>query len=257
MKEIIFAIILGIVQGLTEFLPISSSGHLMLLQEIFGITQNNLFLSVMLHLGTLLAVVIYYFKDLVGLLKPQNHKGIWLLFVATLPSAIAGLLLEDFISTKFKNIYLCFGFLFTALLLLLADYIYKKRQVKKELNSLCALTMGFGQCIALFPAISRSGTTISFGMIFGADKSKCANFSFLLSIPIILGSVVLEFFKINDFSVSIPSIMCGIIASFFAGLFSIKVMLKFVKGNNFKWFIIYLFALSATNFVNYFIYPIW
>lgn len=257
MKEILFAIILGIIQGLTEFLPISSSGHLMLLQEIFGITSDNLFLSVILHLGTLLAVVIFYFKDLIGLLKPQNSKGIWHLFVATLPACIVGLFLEDVIAKKFKNMYLCFGFLFTAILLIVADVIYKKHKNKKDLTTKSALIMGLGQCIALIPAISRSGTTISCGMIYGTNKEQCANFSFLLSIPIILGSVVLESFKINTISIGFTSVMCGIIASFVAGMFSIKVMLKVLKKNNFKWFAVYLLLLSALNFVNYFIVPIW
>lgn len=257
MREIIEIIILGIVQGLTEFLPVSSSGHLLLLQEIFGLTENTLFVTIILHLGTLVAVVIYYFKDLVSLLKPENHKTIWWLIIATLPAVIVGFTLGDLFENATGSKLLAFTFLFTAIILILGERLNKKYTLKGEFNSRSALAMGLFQCIALTPGISRSGSTIFGGIVTKKQPNTIAKFSFFMSIPIILGSLILELFKVELVSINWLALIFGFISSLASGLLAIKLMIKVIGRCNFKWFSLYLTILSFVCFIQNFIYPIW
>lgn len=259
MKEIILTIILGIVQGLTEFLPVSSSGHLTLLQEIFGIGGDALFTTVALHFGTLCAVIVYYFKDLCGLLKKENHKTIWLLVIATIPAGIMMLLLNNVIESVFSTSkFLCFGFLLTAILLLVADYAGKKIAEHKPLTVKSALIMGLAQSMAIFPGISRSGSTITSGLVIAkGERKSVADFSFFMSIPIILGSTIFELFTVDFSNINIVATIFGVIAAFITGYLAIKFMLKLIGKCNFKWFSLYLFILSIITFINGFIVPIW
>ena len=257
MKEIIEAIILGIVQGLTEFLPVSSSGHLLLLQEIFGITENTLFTTIVLHLGTLLAVVIYYFKDLVGLLKPQSHKTIWHLFVATIPACIVGLFLDDFFSSLGTSKVLAITFSLTAIMLLGTEIFVKKQNAQKPIDTKTALICGLTQCIALTPGISRSGSTICGGLLSKANPTEVAKFSFFMSIPVILGSLILELFKVELISLNWLALGFGFMASFISGLLAIKIMMKIIGKCNFKWFSVYLFIISSLCIIQNFVIKIW
>ena len=258
MREILLTIILGIVQGLTEFLPVSSSGHLTLLQDIFGFSQeNSLFLTVALHLGTLGAVVVYYFKDLLGLFKKENHKIILWLVLATIPAGITMIFLKDLVASSVINNYLCFGFLLTAILLLVAEYVGKKITAPKDLTWKTALIMGCAQSVAIFPAISRSGSTITAGVVSGVERNQVAKFSFFMSIPIILGSAVFECFDANWGEINIVATLCGVVAAFISGYLAIKFMLKLIGKCNFKWFSLYLFLLSIITFLDSFIVNIW
>ena len=251
MREILFAIILGIVQGLTEFLPISSSGHLTLLQDIFGITENNLFLTVMLHLGTLFAVVVYYFKDLKSLLKPANFNKVWWLFVATIPACLVGFFLNDFLTNTLPKLSLPFCFFISGIFIIFSEIFYKKQTKKKPLNTKNALVIGLVQCVALLPGVSRSGSTISAGLLCKVHKEEVANFSFLLSVPIILGSVILQLFETNLANINWLAILFGMFFAFLSGLFAISLMLKVVKKSNLKWFGFYLLIISCLSMIYY------
>lgn len=259
MKEIFLTIILGIVQGLTEFLPVSSSGHLTLLQEIFGLTANTLFTNVALHFGTLCAVVVYYFKDLCGLLKKENHKTIWQLVIATIPAGITMLIFNDLIEDVFSSSkFLCFGFLITAIVLLIADYVGKKIANHKPITAKTALLMGLAQSIAILPGISRSGSTITTGLtIAKGERKQIADFSFFMSVPIIAASTLFEAFTADYSNINIVATLFGVLAAFITGYLAIKFMLKLIGKCNFKWFSLYLFILSIITFINGFIVPIW
>lgn len=259
MKEIVLTIILGIVQGLTEFLPVSSSGHLTLLQEIFGIGGDTLFTSVALHFGTLCAVVVFYFKDLLSLLNKENHKTIWFLFIATIPAGISMIFFKGVIETVFSSSkYLCFGFLLTAILLVIADFVGKRIQEPRKMTAKTALIMGLAQSVAIFPGISRSGTTITSGLTLArGERKSIANFSFLMSIPIIFGSTLVEAFTADYSNINIVATLLGVVAAFITGYLTIKFMLKIIGKCNFKWFSLYLFILSIITFINSFIAPIW
>ena len=260
MKEIILTIILGIIQGLTEFLPVSSSGHLTLFQEIFGFEGTNiLFTNVALHFGTLCAVVVFYFKDLCALLKKENHKTIWHLFLATLPAGIVMILFNDKIEEIFSTSkFLCIGFLFTAIILLLAEFIGKKITNHKPITYKTALIMGCAQSVAILPGISRSGSTITSGLtIAKGERKTIADFSFFMSIPIILGSAIFEAITVDFSEINIVATLCGMIAAFITGYLAIKFMIKLIGKCNFKWFSLYLFILSIITFINGFIVPIW
>lgn len=257
MKEILTMIILGLVQGLTEFLPVSSSGHLILLQDIFGIRENVLFNTIVLHFGTLLAVVVFYFKDLLGLFKRENHKTIWQLVLATIPAGLLGLILGDWIEQYGTTKMLAFTFLLTAIILFATTIYRKKHQNVAPIGSKHAIIMGLTQCVALLPGISRSGSTIASGVFSKADPKAVTRFSFFMSIPIILGSLILECFKVDFSGVNVLATIIGLVVSFISGLFAIKLMMKVAERCNFKWFGVYLSLLSLVCFINEFVVNIW
>lgn len=259
MKEILLTILLGIVQGLTEFLPVSSSGHLALLSDIFGTSANALFTTVALHFGTLCAVIVFYFKDLCALLKKENHKTIWLLIVATLPAGIFMLLFNGVVDKLFSSpSFVCFGFLLTAIILLVAEKIGKKIKKPNNIGFKGAIIMGTAQAVAIFPGISRSGSTIAAGIGFVKGERKIvANFSFFMSIPIILGSTLFEAVTVDYSNINITATLLGVLAAFITGYLAIKFMLKIISRCNFKWFSLYLFILFLITFTNGFIVPIW
>jgi undecaprenyl-diphosphatase len=190
---------LGLVQGLTEFLPISSSGHLDLVQKLFGFSADNfLTLAVLLHTGTLIAVVAVYWKRLwtmiLDLFKNPLKSEIWLLVVATVPAVLAALLF-DFDDAAFSGQFLGFAFLITTLILWLADLISGVSFQTKEVKWHNAVVMGIMQAVAILPGVSRSGSTISGGIATGLSRKRSADFAFLMSVPAILGAIVLELMK--------------------------------------------------------------
>lgn len=259
MREVLLTILLGIIQGLTEFLPVSSSGHLTLFAEIFGMTENNLFTTVALHFGTLCAVVVFYFKDLTGLIKKENHSKLWLLVLATIPAGLVMLFINDMVETMFSSSkFVSFGFLITAIVLLITDIVGKRQRYSKPITWRNSLLMGLSQACAIFPGISRSGSTISGGIVLaGGEKKSVADFAFLMSVPIILGSTIFELFAVDFSKINIIATLLGVVASFITGYLAIKFMLKLIKNCNFKWFSLYLFLLFAVTFINGFIFPIW
>lgn len=253
--SIIIALILGIIQGLTEFLPISSSGHLVLLQNIFGIENNVILFDIILHLGTLFAVILVYRKSVLELIKNPFGKKMRLLVLGTIPTLIIAFVFKDFFESAFGGNFLFFGFLATSLLLLIADYITKKNQNYLTMGYKQIIIMGIFQGLAILPGLSRSGSTTTSGLVMGVNKQDALEYSFLLSIPIILASLLYEliFTPIEFASISIAPIIVGFIASFVFGIISIVFMKKIIKNNTFKYFAFYLIILSAFLILNQFV----
>jgi undecaprenyl-diphosphatase len=244
--SILEAIVLGIVQGLTEFLPVSSSGHLVLLQNVFGFSEPQLFFDTMLHLGTLVAVVIVMRKEIIDLFRKPFHT-LGYLVIATIPAVIVALLLEDVIEGAFAGTYLGYGFLFTAAVLTLAEMLSKRRRQKRRSASAgSAAVMGVMQAIAIFPGVSRSGSSIAGGLASGLDRKKAASFSFLMSVPVILGSVLLQGYKIVGSSISVawaPTII-GTVCAAISGYFAVKFMLALIQRKRLYGFAIYVLILG-------------
>lgn len=249
--SIIEAIFLGIIQGLTEFLPISSSGHLVLASKIFGISGDFIFFSVMLHVSTLLAVLFYFHKEVWQLIKHPFGENAKKIYLATLPTVAIVLIFESFIENSFNGKLLPFFFLFTAVLLLATQIVSTKTQ-NKTLDYKGSFAIGFMQGIAVLPGISRSGATICTGVLFGYDKTESAKFSFLISIPIIIASMFYEIFKLIKIGGGQIFPLQTFIASLFAfiiGFLAIKLMLWVVKKVKFYWFSIYLAVITVISFV--------
>jgi len=256
--SIFIALILGLVQGLTEFLPVSSSGHLVLLQNIFGIENNIILFDIVLHLGTLLAVIIVYKKSILELLKNPLGKKMRMVILGTIPTLIIALLFKDFFEGAFAGNLLFVGFLATSMLLLLADYSQKKYKKFKRMDYKYVLTMGLFQGLAILPGLSRSGTTVSTSLALGVNKNESLEYSFLLSIPIILASLVYEllFSPISLASIEWAPMIVGFLASGIFGIISIKFTIKIVKSNSYKYFSIYLIILSIFLILNQFVFHI-
>ena len=251
--DIIEAIFLGIVQGLTEFFPVSSSGHLVLAKDILGIEQSILF-DVMMHVATVVSIIIVFRKEIAALLKPP-FKKLALLVIASVPAAVAGYFLNGLIEDHLiGGLFLPFMFLITAALLTVTEIVSKKRKKAcRPLGIKSALIMGFAQSIAIIPGISRSGATISAGVLSGAEREKTARFSFFMSIPIILGSAAYSLIKgggIPD-DISILPLVAGMIAAAITGFFAINLMFKLIVKSNYKWFAIYLGVLFAASLIYY------
>ena len=249
---------LGIVQGLTEFLPISSSGHLVIVERLFGIKSSHLVFEVLVHLGTLLAVVVYFRKQLLIILRSiwpystersdesgLNRRYFWFLILGTIPAALVGFFLEDYIELAFASPRWASGMLLVTAAILLATKL--SRRQNNKLNSGRTLFIGIAQALAIMPGISRSGSTISAGMYVGLDRSEAAEFSFLLSIPAILGATVL---KIPDFleAASDPHVMVnyivGAVAAAAVGYLSIACLMAVIRKGKFFWFGIYCAAVG-------------
>ena len=247
------AIILGLVQGLAEFLPISSSGHLVLVRELLGIQGEYLLFDVMVHVGTLFAIFIVFFKDILALFKPP-FKTIGLIALASIPAVIVGLFLDDQIESLFSSgKYLCFFFLFTAVIMLLTEFLAKRTTESKPLGVKTAIAMGLMQGVAVFPGISRSGSTIFGGTVAKGDRAEIAKFSFFMSVPVILGSAVLQIFKADFAVIEWGNILIGMATSFISGLLAIKLMMKVIQKANYKWFALYLLVISILSFIFLFI----
>lgn len=257
------AIVLGLTQGLTEFLPVSSSGHLTFLQRVLGVDIGGaeLFFNIILHLGTLVAVCVIFRRDILELFR-KPFKTLLYLVVATIPAGVAGLLLDDVIEEhlmggQYVGVVLAVFFTLTAAVLFATEIFAKRRKRVLPLGWRTTLPMGFAQAIAILPGISRSGSTIAAGTFAGGTAEDTSKFSFLMSIPVILGSFFVELVKgiidkehgfAYSFEVAGPQfgwcIVIGFILSSVAGLFAIKVMLTAIKKANYKWFSLYLILLA-------------
>jgi undecaprenyl-diphosphatase len=224
-------LVLGVVQGLTEFLPVSSSGHLALLENLFGIAEP-VTIAVYLHFGTLLATIVFFFKPIAGLIrgviKGEVESGHYLLKIiaATIPVVIFALIFETVIKDSFKDSRVIAIFLgLTGLILLLTGLVRKRDQPVVYQN---ALMIGIGQMLAVFPGLSRSGLTISAGILAGVSPDKAFEFSFLLSLPAVLGANILELKDLTMIS-SYPGLIFGMAVSFFSGLVALAILRKLVK----------------------------
>lgn len=247
------AIILGIVQGLTELLPISSSGHLDILPWMFGWTNNPEFevafegFDVALHFGTLLAIGIFFFKDWIELIKggfnqvvkkqkSKEGRMFWYIVAATLPGGIIGLILDKFVGDGLKKpIIIGIALIIMGIVLYIVDKKSKSNIKYEEMTFKQTFLIGLSQCLAFIPGVSRSGITMTTGRGMGIDRESVAKYSFMLSAPIVLAATIL---KLKDFVFSIPFFV-GILASFIVGIFVIKFLLEYLKKGSFKIFAVY------------------
>jgi len=245
--EIFIAVLLGLVQGLTEFLPVSSSGHLVLLHKLLGIRENALSFTLIVHMGTLASVIVLLRKRLLELIKHPFSKQTRLLAAASVPTVLILFLFKGVFKAGFNSgEYLSVGFLITGVLLLVTHFVGKIPREVKEIGCGRAALMGAAQGIAGLPAISRSGATVCAGVLSGADRVKAAEFSFLMSIPVIIGSCLFEIIG-NPFTVTASPLplLCGFLAAFISGLLSLKFMFTVLKRAKLYIFSVYLFALAA------------
>ena len=250
------AIILGIIQGLTEFLPVSSSGHLELAKVIFGdnsVPKESLTFTVILHFATALSTLVIFRKDVLEIIKglfqfKKNEEFIFSakIIVSMIPATIIGLMFEEELEAFFNGNVLLVGFmlLVTGLLLFLAD---KAKNTDKNVSYLNALIIGVSQAIAMLPGISRSGATISTSVLLGVDRTKAARFSFLMVVPLILGKVAKDFMggEISFASENFGVMAAGFIASFIAGLLACNWMISLVKNSKLYYFSIYCFIVGT------------
>jgi undecaprenyl-diphosphatase len=249
MNELISSIILAIVQGLTEWLPLSSSGHLVLFERLLDFNASVAF-DVALHFGTLMAVFVYFGKDIVdiieaflkGKFKSENGRLGILLIIATIPAAIIGYIFKKFFESAFSSLeVVAIGFGITGLVLIIASMELKKAH-KKEPSYYDSFLIGLAQAVAIFPGVSRSGSTISAGLLSGLDEKVAIRFSFLMSIPVIFGAGILE---IGNNRLSGDLIWATLVA-FVVGLATIHFLLKFVskQKKNLRWFAAYVLLLA-------------
>lgn len=250
--------VLGLVQGFTEFLPVSSSGHLILVREFMGLNDGSSFLlfDVMAHIGTLVAVVIVLYKPIIELFK-KPYKNLLMLVVATIPAVVVGFACKDIVEKYFSTAqYLCFFFAFTAVIMLASELVAKRTKKKKsEMDWGSAVTMGLMQGVGVFPGVSRSGSTVFGGTVSGVDGKKVATFSFLMSIPVICGSLLLSVIDVAQAGtiarVDWFSVFVGCASAFASGYFAIRVMLAIIAKADFKWFSLYLAVVAISTFCAY------
>ena len=269
------AIIMGLVQGLAEFLPVSSSGHLVLSKFMLGaeLGTSALF-EILLHVGTLLAVFIFYWKDVLNLIKEGlllikdffllvfkrkkfelylERKMVVFIIVASIPTAVLGLLMEAFLEDLFLSSVIAVGFalLVTGTMLMLIRKMPKGRKTLKEMNGRDAITIGLVQGIATIPGISRSGSTVSAGLFCGLDKEFAFRFSFLMSIPAILGAAVLKLMDVDaaDLAANAGPYAVGMIVAAVVGYASIRWLKNLIQKDQFHYFGYYCLAVGLISIV--------
>ena len=260
--EILSVIILGFIQGIAEFLPISSSAHLIIFRDVFGIgagmsANMELSFDIALHLGTLLAIGIYFFKDFIRMIqkgftkgvKDEDGKILWYLIAATIPAAIVGVLFEDIIEEAIRTNYLLIAaaLAIMGIIIYAADKYSKSTKDVKKMTLKDAIIVGCSQVFALIPGFSRSGTTIASARILGVEREEAAKFSFYLSAPVVCGAVILQLLKSTTWEVimaNMGTFILGILISFLVGLICIKYLLKYLHKHNFKIFMIYRIILA-------------
>jgi undecaprenyl-diphosphatase len=238
-------IFLGIAQGLTEFLPVSSSGHLVILQKILGIEANQIVISVVLHLGTLLAVIIFFWKDILSLLK--NPRLLGLAFIVVVITGVIGVLGKDFFEGLFSSAKAVgIAWLFTGLILISTKRLTRLERDKLKLKD--ALILGLTQGLAIVPGISRSGITISTLFYRKIERKLAFTFSFLVSIPLILGAAALEARKIEALPQGeIKNLAVGLIFSFFTGLLALLFLRMVINKAKFYYFGYYCLFLAVVT----------
>lgn len=264
-------LILGFIQGIAEFLPISSSAHLIIFRDIFGIgagmsSNMELTFDIALHFGTLLAIGVFFFWDFIKMIQKGFTKGVrdddgkilWYLVAATIPAAIAGVLFEDAIENVIRSNYvvIALALAIMGVIIYLADKYSKHTKDIKKMTLKDAIIVGCSQVFALIPGFSRSGTTIAAGRVLGLDRESAAKFSFYLSAPVVLGAVVLQLIKGSALSViaaNLGTFVLGILVSFVIGLLCIKYLLKYLQKHNFKIFMVYRVVLAIVVLVYIFI----
>jgi len=272
------SILLGIVQGIAEFLPISSSAHLVLVPYAFSWDYQGLYFDVALHLGTVLAIACYFFKDWVEIIKmgvksiafrdskkersislDSTHSTLnyppnllWQILVASIPAAIIGYLINDYVEKLFHSpILLSINLVVFGILLYLADKFSKRDLSIKNIGYKKSFLVGFAQSLALIPGVSRSGITMIASRFAGLNRESSARFSFLIGAPAMLGAFLLELTKVPLSRLDLPFYL-GTLSAFVAGLLAIKFLLNYLQRSNYSVFVWYRFALAATIIILFF-----
>lgn len=259
MTEVIEAIILGVVQGLTELLPVSSSAHLYLLSEFFFKWTISDSFDIALHFGTLLAICIFFFKDWINLIKGGFNKVFkkedstegrifWYIVAATIPAGIIGLIFEHYLEGYLKQpLIVATALIVMGILLYVVDKKSKSEVSYENMTFKQAFLIGISQVLAFIPGVSRSGATITVGRALRVDRESVAKYTFLLSTPIVLAATVL---KIFDFQFSV-AFFAGVLTSFLVGLVVIKFLMEFIKKRSFKVFAIYRVLLGIVVYITF------
>ncbi len=260
------ALIMGIVQGLTEFLPVSSSGHLVIVPYLLGWTDpfiTSLAFSVMLHLGTLVALLVYFWKDWLaivpagfGALRDRSFQGdpnrrlAWLLVVATIPAVIAGPILNDRLEAAIRTAEdVAIALVIGAAILWLADQAGRKTGQIEKISFPLALGIGVAQSLALIPGVSRAGVSISAGLFAGLTREAAARFSFLMATPVIAGAGIFELRNLlsgdSGVAVQVGPLVVGMVAALVSGLFAITIMLRYVRSHSYTIFVVERLVVAA------------
>lgn len=268
--DILQAIIIGLVQGLTEFLPVSSSAHLIFAQHILGVGDVGLAFDVLLHLGTLVAVVTYFYNDIINMIKgflmslmdlkegkfiPELKKDpykklAWLTILATIPVGVVGVLFNDAVEAMFTGLTVpAFLLLVTGCLLYISQRMNSGRIDVRKVGLKEALFMGCAQACALLPGLSRSGTTIAAGLFAGLDKEFAAKFSFILSVPAILGAAVFQLKDLSGGSVELGACIAGFIVAVISGYLAISFLLKIIREKSLDVFAYYCWIVGIVVLV--------
>ncbi|QYJ14486.1 Undecaprenyl-diphosphatase [Rubrobacter xylanophilus DSM 9941] len=264
LLELLQAVLLGVVQGLTEFLPVSSSGHLLLGQYFLGLDQERFGLSfdVALHLGTLVAVAVFFRRDLLQMaaaffrslggrrdLSEPDQRLAYLVLAATIPAALIGYLWEDFFETAVRSPWVVvFNLAFVGLLFLVAEAVGRKSRRAEKMSFAEAVGIGLAQAAALVPGVSRSGATITLGLLFGLRREEAARFSFLMSAPIIAGAGTLQLGEVLAEGLGPEQALMfvvGFLSSAVVGYLAIKFFISFVARHSLRAFAYYRFGLAA------------
>jgi undecaprenyl-diphosphatase len=274
--DILQGIIIGIVQGLTEFLPISSSAHLIFIQHILNVEQGNLAFDVLLHLGTLIAVIGYFYKDVIEMIKAfimsiidlfngnfvkgfkeDNYKKLaWFVIIGTIPIGFVGVFFKSTIESTFNTLIIPgFFLIITGILLYSSQRINVGNKSIAQGNIKDIIIVGISQGLAILPGLSRSGTTISAGLFVGFDKEFAAKFSFLLSIPAILGATIVQ---IKDIGTGLDSNLLpyifGFLVAFISGYLAISLLLKIIKEKSLDVFAYYCWIVGICILIYFFIF---
>jgi len=258
------AVVLGILQGATEFLPVSSSGHLVLVPWALGWPNSSLLYDTMVHLGTCVAVLVYFWRDLIALVQgawrgltrqrrgPEDDLG-WLLLLSAVPGAVIGFLFEDLFETLFAQPpYVAAFLLVTGALLYISDRLSRHERSLSSIRWPDALWIGLAQAAAIAPGLSRSGATISAGLFRRLDREAAARFAFLMSIPIILGAgamQVLKAFAAGSLQGAWPELVLGFLAAAVSGLLAIGFLLRFVRQHSLRPFAYYCWAVGVAALI--------
>lgn len=272
--SILNAIILGLVQGIAEFLPISSSGHLSVLQNLFHMStteQGHLFFDVLLHFGTLVSILIVYWRDIVSMLRELtilfsgggNQKGkrqptlpmarfVVMIVIATIPLALILPIKSELEQLYYHTFAIGLFFLLTGCILYVSDKMPQGNRDARSMTALDALLIGICQCVAVIPGISRSGTTITAGMARGLDRDFAVKFSFLMSVPAVLGSAILTFIDAVREGIDaslIPAYLIGTVIAAVVGVFAIRLVTRITRSGRFGSFCYYCWGAGALTLI--------
>jgi undecaprenyl-diphosphatase UppP len=265
LTDLIQSVILGIVQGITEFLPISSTGHLALLPWFLDWEDPGLAFNIALHIGTLAAILYYFWRDLVVIVQdfvrgvlsrnfkdyPNAQTGLFII-IATIPGGVFGILLEEQAGGILRHpLFIALSVFVFGIILYLADKYSRKQKEISGMTLIDCLVIGSAQALAIVPGVSRSGITITGGLIRNLKRDEAARFSFLLSTPLIIGAIVFESRHLDYREVTSPPFIGGILTSAIFGFLSIKYLLRYLQTKNYTVFVIYRIVLAALIFFTF------